>query len=323
MNNIQIEKITNIEKLDNFDNEYVYDIEVEDSHMFFGNDILLHNSVYCEFGRITNQLNIPNDKCAEFVVNLWNYGCGPFMQKKYDEYAVKYNCDKNLQVLELEKIADTTILVSKKHYAMSECFKEPNIFLKPMEEIAYKGLEIVKGDTPPFARECQIDFTKYVLSWFQNHKERMPYEDIISKIKGYKQKFMMKSPNDISITKSIGDYNKFILTDKNKLTVGEHCPLHVRASGIYNFILNQPKNKKYKVKYNPIKTADKVKYYYAKNNQFDCFAFLPNMYPAEFALEIDYDTQFEKTILAPCNRIIEILNYKALTSSLYYTASLW
>ena len=39
--------------------------------------------------------------------------------------------------------------------------------------------------------------------------------------------------------------------------------------------------------------------------------------------ERDYDKQFEKTILEPCNRIISILNYKTLTSSLCYTAALW
>ena len=321
--NINIEEIESVEQLDDFQDEYVYDLEVEDSHMFFANDILAHNSIYCEFGRITNQLNIPEDKCSEFVVNLWNWGCGPFMKQKYDEYAKAFNCDKNLQVLELEKIADTTILVSKKHYAMAECFKEPNIFLEPMEEINYKGLEIVQGSTPPYARECQKDFTEYVLEWYQTHKERMPYEDIISKLKGYKQKFLMKSPDEISKGGTIGNYNKFVLDDKNKLTLGLHCPIHVKASGVSNYILNQPKNRKYKVKYSAIKTADKIKWYYAKDRNFDCFAFLPGAYPAEYALEIDYDKQFEKTILEPCNRIIAILNYKTLTSSLCYTAALW
>ena len=32
-----------------FDDEYVYDIEVDDTHTFFGNDILVHNSIYVEF----------------------------------------------------------------------------------------------------------------------------------------------------------------------------------------------------------------------------------------------------------------------------------
>lgn len=320
---IQIEEIESIEQLEDFNDEYVYDIEVEDTHSFFADSILAHNSIYCEFGRITSILEIPEKDCAKFVVDLWNYGCGPYMEQKYEEYAKKFNCDQNIQKLELEKIADTTILTSKKHYAMAEIWKEPDIFLEPMEEVVYKGLEIVKGPTPPYARECQIDFTRFVLSWYQSHKERMPYEMIISKLKGYKQKFMMCSPNDISQGGTIGNYNKFIVDDKNKLTVGAHCPAHVNAAGTYNYLLNQPNNKKYKVRYNAIKTADKVKWYYTKNKLYPYFAYLPGFYPIEFALEIDYDTQFEKTILAPCNRIIEILNYKALTADLCFTPALW
>ena len=61
---IQIEDIDVIEQLDDFKDEYVYDLEVEDTHNFFANDILAHNSIYYEFGRITNQLNIPEDKAA-------------------------------------------------------------------------------------------------------------------------------------------------------------------------------------------------------------------------------------------------------------------
>lgn len=320
---IQIEDIDVIEQLEDFNDEYVYDIEVDDTHTFFANDILAHNSIYVEFGRICQQLDIPESECAQFVVNLWNYGCGPYMQQKYEEYAKKYNCDVNIQNLELEKIADTTILTSKKHYAMAECFKEPNIFLEPMEEVVYKGLEIVQGSTPPFARECQKDFIRYMLQWYQTHKERPPYEEIISRIKGYKQQFLFKDPADISKGSSIGNYQKFVLDDKNKLVFGEHCPIQVKASGIANFILNQPKNKKYKVKYNPIKTADKVKWYYAKDRTYDCFAFLPGAYPIEYAPEIDYDKQFEKMILEPCNRIIKIIGYTTLTSNLCYTAALW
>ena len=320
---IQIEDIESIEPYEIGDDEYVYDIEVEDTHTFFADNILAHNSIYVEFGRLSNQLNIPGDKEVQFVVDLWNYGCGPYMKQKYEEYAKKYNCDQNIQELELEKIADTTILTSKKHYAMAEIWKEPGIFLEPMEEVVYKGLEIVKGPTPPYARECQIDFTRFVLQWYQTHKERMPYDMIISKLKGYKQKFLMCAPDDIAQGGTIGNYHKFILDDKNKFTVGPHCPAHVQAAGVHNYLLNQPKNKKYKVRYNTIKTADKVKWYYTKNKMFPYFAYLPGFYPIEFALEIDYDEQFTKTILAPCNRIIEILNYKALTADLCYSASLW
>ena len=80
MNKLQFENIDSIEVIDNTE-EYVYDIEVDDTHNFIANDILVHNSIYVEFGRIVNQLNIPPERHASFVVDLWNYGCGPYMTK--------------------------------------------------------------------------------------------------------------------------------------------------------------------------------------------------------------------------------------------------
>ena len=44
---------------------------------------------------------------------------------------------KIIENLELEKIADTAIMLAKKHYATSECFKEPNIYLPAGEEVIY------------------------------------------------------------------------------------------------------------------------------------------------------------------------------------------
>jgi hypothetical protein len=93
-------------------------------------------------------------------------------------------------------------------------------------------------------------------------------------------------------------------------------------------MLNQPANRKYKVKYSPIKTADKVRWYYAKkngkNDEFDIFAFLPGSFPAEFALPMDKDVQFEKTILSYCNKVIsDILGYPPVTAALTWSASLF
>ena len=97
---------------------------------------------------------------------------------------------------------------------------------------------------------------------------------------------------------------------------------------IYNYILNQPKNKKYKVKYSPIKTADKVRWYYCKQtgskNDFEVFAFLPGSFPAEVALPMDKDVQFEKTILSYCNKVIsDILGYPPVTAALTWAPSLF
>lgn len=321
--NYKIENIASIEKLDDFDDEYVYDIEVDDTHMFFANDILVHNSVYAEFGRVCRFLGVPIEKQPKFCVDMWNFSLGPYMDDKYKKYAKKYNCDKNIQVLELEKLSDVTLYFAKKRYAMSECWKEPDIYLPYMSKVIYKGIEIVKGSTSSYARECMEDFVKMVLNWYGSHDNHIPLEMLQEKLKKYKTLFNTKSPDEICSGSSISDYEKYILRDKEKLVIKEKCPAHVQAAGVYNFFLNKPENKKYKVKYNLIKSADKIKWYYTTNPQYKVFGYLPGEFPVEFNLKIDYDIMFEKTILSFCNKVLEICGYQPMTTQLCFTSELF
>lgn len=321
---IQLYNIESVEQLEDFQDEYVYDIEVDDTHTFFANDILAHNSIYVEFGRLCNYLNIlDNDKATRLVVDMWNYGCGPYMDQCYEDYAKQYNCDSNIQALELEKIADTAVMVAKKRYAMSECFLEPNIYVTPGEHVLYKGLELVQGSTAPFARKCQDDFFKYVLDWYAHHNTTPPFDDIYDRMKKYKDEFLMQAPEQICKASSISDYNKSIVDDNKQLVIGDKCPIHVKAAGTYNYFLNMDKNKQYKTKYNKIKTRDKVKFYKTTNPDFPVFGYLPNKFPLEFALPMDYDQQFDDLILKPLNKILDIFNYSPITPDLCFTTALF
>lgn len=282
------------------------------------------DSVYIEFGRVVNHCNITDpNKATRFIVDMWRYSCEPYMNKCYDEYAKKYNCDSNLENLELEKIADTALMTAKKHYAMSECFKEPNIYLPVGEEVIYKGLELIQGSTPPFAKKCQDDFIRYIMKWYIDHTTAPEFDDIYALLKKYKEDFIKQNPEDICKSVVINDYDKFILDDKNQLVIGDKCPIHVRAAGIYNYILNQPKNKKYKMRYEAIKSRDKVKFYKTTDPNYPVFGFVPGKYSLEFALPMDYNQQFEDLVLKPLNRIVEILGYQPFTSDLCYVSSLF
>lgn len=57
----EFEEIESIENIGNFENEYVYDIEVDDdTHTFIGNDILVHNSLFVSFKPIINHCEWKN-----------------------------------------------------------------------------------------------------------------------------------------------------------------------------------------------------------------------------------------------------------------------
>lgn len=289
------------------------------------------DSIYVEFGRIIKQLGIPDEKQTAFVVDLWEKGCGPYMERCYDAYAKFYKCNENLEVLELEKIARTTILYAKKHYAMEEVWEEPGVYLPDMEEVIFKGLEVIQGSTPPYARKCQVEFIRHVLRHYTHSDTKPAFDDLVALLRRYRSEMEVQSIDDIAKGTNISDYEKFIIEDKGRIVIapdpkkknGEplSVPIHVKASAFHNFKLYA--NPSLLVKYQPIKSKDKVKYYYTKSTDMPVFGYAIGAYPLEFAPKIDYDMQFLKTILEPCNRLLEILGYQRLSPSLAYTESLW
>jgi hypothetical protein len=52
---------------------------------------------------------------------------------------------------------------------------------------------------------------------------------------------MLSNIEDISKGSSVGDYEKYILNDRNTLTVALKCPKHIRGCGLYNLKLNSSK----------------------------------------------------------------------------------
>lgn len=252
---------------------------------------------------------------VDFILKIKELRLDKYLRNHFDDYAKLYNT-KNLQVLELEKISYSATMIAKKKYILDLAWKEPGVFFKPQEKIKHVGIEIVQGSTPKFARIALKELVKLVC----NKKKELQYSEVVKKLKEYKAQFIMQSPNDIALTKSIGDYNKYILEDRRELRLGERCPINVRSAGIYNYKL---RNSKWKSKYNLLKTGDKVKYYYAKDNTHNVFGFLPGNFPYEFAPEVDYDLQFDKTVIGPFNRILDALGFNPVPANLIYSLSLF
>jgi DNA polymerase elongation subunit (family B) len=254
---------------------------------------------------------------VEFILQLKKLRLTEWLDKCFDEYAKKFNT-KNLQNLELETISFSALMMAKKKYILDLAWKDPGVTYNPQQKIKYVGIEIVQGSTSKFARKA----LKELLAIILDKKKSIPYADIVKRLKDYKKDFVLQNPEDIAITKSIGDYEKYILGDKKELVLAEKCPINVRAAGIYNYALQ---NSKYKSKYNLLKTGDKLKYYYAKNQdeRFNVFGFLPGNYPYEFAPGVDHDRQFESGVVDPFNRILETIGFNPVPGNLIYARSLF
>lgn len=278
--------------------------------------IVIYNdtdSTYLTFGPVVDSCDWKGDP-KDLILKIEKLRLSGYIEKQFIEYAKRFNTD-NLQYLELEKISYSSLMVAKKKYILDIAWKDPGISFKPQEKVTPTGVEIVQGSTPPFSRNA----LKELLRYFFEKGKNLEYADVVKKLKEYKKQFILQEPNEISKTVSIGDYEKYVLEDRNEIRLAEKCPINVRASSIYNHTML---NSKWKTKYNLIRTGDKIKHYYALGDD-GVFGFLPGNYPYEIAPGVDYDRQFEKVIVEPFNRFMIAAGFNPVPGNLIYAKSLF
>ena len=291
------------------------------------------DSAYVTFQPIIDACGITLEQETEFDIAVYNHAMKPYLDDAFDRYANLYNCDKNLEEFELEKISRTIILLAKKNYMCDVAWVDSGRKFEPLEKVSYTGYDVVKGSTPEYCRKEMKTFVNFILGHLNNgHKPTR--EEIAEQLRQIKRRFVMQSPNEISKSTSISNYENFVMDDKSdeivyfqtKKSEGSEqdrklaVPIHVRAASVYNNMLFT-KAKKYLSKYALLKSGDKCKFYYI--NEDEVFAFIPDQFPVEFAPPMDVDIQFEKMLLSPLNRIVVALGYPEFPATLNYSYSLW
>lgn len=326
-----IDDIIECKCIGQFDDEYVYDIEMNDkNHTFFANNILVHNSAYVTLQPIIDACHIPQEQELDFDLAFYGEILEGYMDAKFEDYAKMHNCKKNLEKFELEKISRSILCLAKKNYMCDVAWLDSGEKCDPLTHVTYTGFDVVRGSTPPFVREELKKFTEFVLDKI-NSGTKPTQAEIVQKMREVKNRFAMQHPNDISKGSSISDYEKFVKNEKGKtiefFTQGStdsdrklSVPIHVRAAAVYNNML-YTKAKKYLSKYSIIHSGDKVRFYYV--NEDAVFGFVPDRFPAEFAPPMDIDIQFDKMLLSPMNRMVVALGYNEIPPTLTYTAGLF
>lgn len=258
------------------------------------------------------------------ILKINEFRFANFLNTVFDRYAAREKT-KNYQDFELENISESAIWLAKKKYLLNVVWQD-GIDINTLTQITFKGVELAQSSTPEFAREKLKDLVKFVFT----NKKGLKLADIIGLLKKYKEEFKIADPQKVSMGRGITDYSKYILNDSTRFEVASKCPIHVRAAGYYNYLLNQ--NPKLKSKYEVIKAGDKIKFFHAKtkgwsenlaSNEEDVFAFLPGSFPIEFAPPIDYDNQFTKTIIDPINRITSAMGLPDIGSNLFIAHALF
>lgn len=120
----------------------VYDIEVEDVHNFFANDILVHNSGYFTLDKI-----LPPSPTVEFVVRIADQ-IGEEINVSFPEFNRKaFLCQPGFDVYITtgrELVADKGFYIQKKRYVIHVVDKEG----KRKDELKAMGVDMRKTTTP-------------------------------------------------------------------------------------------------------------------------------------------------------------------------------
>lgn len=180
-------------------NEEVYDLSVEDTHRFYGNNILLKN---------TDSIFIKADKEFKNLDEKKKFGkeLEAELNKFFNEWVAKEFGTKSYLTIELEKIYSHFFIATKKRYVGYNELSGETIFV---------GMEAIRGDWTPLAQKFQREIVSLIFA----DKEKTEIEEFVS---SYVDKLKKGELDDLLI------YSKKITKPLNQYT--KMTPPHVRAA---------------------------------------------------------------------------------------------
>ena len=309
-----IDTITSIDELGTTE-EYVYDLEVEDeSHVFYANDTLIHNSFFMNLEAVTKDFirkygwnDNMNKWTNEQKLQLFDH-----MQKFTDEYLCPHIHDlvtrefwsNNAKVMKygLEYMTSGGIWEAKKRYLCHKIVEEGP---KVVDKFKYTGISLKRTNTPPEIKKFMKDiyFTATLDPNFGEIEMKKKIDEVYDKMLGM-------SPNELGIWMGYNterEMEGFLVAEKGSTGVS-------KAVGYYNQIIKHMKLDK---KYPLINLRDKIQILYVKpTNKFgiDSIGFMPRQWPEEFSdiFEIDYPKMVEKLLIKPLKGFIDALKISSL-----------
>ena len=222
---------------------------------------------------------------------------------------------KNVHEFELETVSYAQICVKKKKYLKGYAFVKGKYYEKP--KVSGTGIELVKSTTPKLCRTILTDLMNSLMfDYDEEHKE----EYILSfnnKIQEYRKQFYKAPIEDISQSIGVGDYKKYVIEDKKDLVLGKQCPVSVQAIARYNYLAHKNGED------NKLQYSGKIKYYNimigSKNGYFG--------YPAGelpiWAPQMSKITQWEKNVIDPINRFLEVMDIPKVNAGTAFQLSLF
>ena len=310
-----IDTITSIEELGTTE-EYVYDLEVEDeSHVFYANDTLIHNSFFMNLEAVTkdyinnrgwadNLNDWTNEQKMELFYKMKDFTNNWLVPHIQDLITREFHTS-NAKVMRygLEYITSGGIFEAKKRYLVHKIIDGDTE--KVIDKFKYTGISLKRTNTPPEIKKFMKDiyFTATLDPNFGEIEMKKKIDEVYDKMLGM-------SPNELGIWMGYNterEMEGFLVAEKGSTGVS-------KAVGYYNQIIKHMKLDK---KYPLINLRDKIQIVYVKpTNKFgiDSIGFMPRQWPEEFSdiFEIDYPKMVEKLLIKPLKGFIDALKISSL-----------
>lgn len=299
-----INEIESVECIGNFDDEYVYDIEMEDNteHTYFANDILVHNSIYITIAPVLKTLGkeLCNEKgdvtrdAFEIVKKIENE-----LNTKITEWAKKIcNIKDPKFVFKRETICNSGLFLEKKRYILHVLDDEG---LKPDEEkeIKYTGVEVVSIKIPKKVKPLIKNISKVMLKTRDKKKTDEAYKNAY-------EEYLKLDVEDVATPMGINNYETYE-SKANGFDVAKSTPMHVSSAIYYNTLLNINGLTN---KYEKIVSGDAIKIFYVENNKYNIKSIaFKDRYPKEFGINMDKVKMFNKTVSPAVERLYEAVGW--------------
>lgn len=291
MSNVKISTIKSIKEIESTE-DWVYDVGMRESHRpyFFGNNILLHNSVYFKtHGRDQKDAT----QIADAVAKQVNDSFQTFMQQAF-------LCNPGFDDIiksGREVVSDRGIFVDKKRYVLHLVDLDGHI----VDKMKVMGLELKKTTLPkPIAKKLSA----YVERLLKGESWEVISKDIVA----FKEE--LRNTDDIMLLglpkgiKGIEEYTKsFRLDPKTRL------PGHVAASVFYNDLLQSNSDKESIV----ITSNMKIKVFYLMKTfgRFKSIAIptdtehIPSWFLSDIVPIIDREAQIQRLVDDPLQHIFK------------------
>lgn len=275
------------------------------------------DSTYVNFQPMIESMTdveMTKDEALKFCIKFIDTRFADYLNRAFESYALHTNT-KNQQQFKLENISESGIWIAKKNYVLKVKYDGEAKIIYDEPKIKAKGVDMAKPSFPAFTR----DKMKIIFDILLDKGKKVNIEeDIIPKLKEYRQEFDMLDADDVCLNKFMRVYDKYVpMGGDVLLDIPSGMPFNSKAALYHNYLIEHTNIRKYK----KIREGQKMKIYHAEDDrigyeQIEVFGYIPGQYPHEFAPKVNRKKQFFVTLVESINKGLNAMGLHQLNEDL-------